>query len=91
MIDLVGYRVLVTGGSRGIGAACCRLFAKAGATVMVQYLASGARAAQVLKEIGERTTSMAPEDDEEEADDPNVIEIEAKPTTKSLVTSSASA
>ena len=51
MIDLTGYRVLVTGGSRGIGAACCRLFAKAGATVMVQYLASGAKAAQVLKEI----------------------------------------
>lgn len=51
MIDLAGYRVLVTGGSRGIGAACCRQFAKAGATVMVQYLASGARAVQVLKEI----------------------------------------
>lgn len=51
MIDLTGYRVLVTGGSRGIGAACCRLFARAGATVMVQYLASGAKARQVLKEI----------------------------------------
>ncbi len=51
MIDLAGYRILVTGGSRGIGAACCRLFAKAGATVMVQYMASGARAKQVLDEI----------------------------------------
>ncbi len=51
MIDLTDYRVLVTGGSRGIGAACCRLFAKAGATVMVQYLASGAKARQVLDEI----------------------------------------
>ena len=51
MIDLVGYRVLVTGGSRGIGAACCRLFAKTGATVMIQYLASGAKARQVLNEI----------------------------------------
>ena len=27
LIDLAGRRVLVTGGSRGIGAACCRLFA----------------------------------------------------------------
>jgi len=56
MIDLNGYRVLVTGGSRGIGAACCRLFAQAGATVMVQYLASGAGARQVLEEI-ERISS----------------------------------
>lgn len=52
MIDLNGYRVLVTGGSRGIGAACCRMFAQAGATVMIQYLASGARARQVLDELG---------------------------------------
>jgi len=51
MIDLGGYRVLVTGGSRGIGAACCRLFARAGATVMVQYLASGGGARRVLDEI----------------------------------------
>ncbi len=51
MIDLSGYRVLVTGGSRGIGAACCRLFAKAGATVLVQYLASGPGAKRVLDEI----------------------------------------
>jgi 3-oxoacyl-[acyl-carrier protein] reductase len=51
VINLTDYRVLVTGGSRGIGAACCRLFAQAGAAVMVQYLASGARAKQVLDEI----------------------------------------
>jgi 3-oxoacyl-[acyl-carrier protein] reductase len=51
VIDLNGYRVLVTGGSRGIGAACCRLFARAGATVMVQYLASGAKAKAVLDEL----------------------------------------
>jgi len=44
LIDLTGYRVVVTGGSRGIGAACCRLFARAGATVLVQYLASGVKA-----------------------------------------------
>lgn len=51
MIDLTGSRVLVTGGSRGIGAACCRLFAQAGATVMIQYLASGAKARTVLDEL----------------------------------------
>ena len=51
MIDLHGFRVLVTGGSRGIGAACCRLFARAGAAVMIQYVASGVRARDVLDEI----------------------------------------
>ncbi len=51
MIDLSGRRVLVTGGSRGIGAACCRLFARAGATVLVQYLASHGRAAAILAEL----------------------------------------
>jgi 3-oxoacyl-[acyl-carrier protein] reductase len=51
LIDLTGYRVLVTGGSRGIGAACCRLFARAGASVMIQYVASGARARDLLDEL----------------------------------------
>ena len=51
MIDLAGCRVVVTGGSRGIGAACCRLFAKAGATVLVQYLASADKATALLAEL----------------------------------------
>jgi len=51
LIDLTGHRVLVTGASRGIGAACCRLFAQAGATVLVQYFASGERAAELLAEL----------------------------------------
>ncbi|HXO22051.1 MAG TPA: glucose 1-dehydrogenase [Thermoanaerobaculia bacterium] len=58
MIDLNGRRVLVTGGSRGIGAACCRLFARAGATVLVQYLASGQKATDLLHEL--KALSPAP-------------------------------
>lgn len=58
MIDLRGRRVLVTGGSRGIGAACCRLFARAGASVLVQYLASDSRAGAILQEL--RRISDAP-------------------------------
>jgi 3-oxoacyl-[acyl-carrier protein] reductase len=58
VIDLTGRRVVVTGGSRGIGAACCRLFAKAGATVLLQYLASDDRAFAVLREV--RQISDAP-------------------------------
>jgi 3-oxoacyl-[acyl-carrier protein] reductase len=51
VIDLSGRHVLVTGGSRGIGAACCRLFAKAGAAVLVHYVASEARANRLLAEL----------------------------------------
>ena len=48
---MTGRRVLVTGASRGIGAACCRMFAQAGATVLVQYFASGQKAAEVLADL----------------------------------------
>ena len=58
VIDLTGRRVVVTGGSRGIGAACCRLFAQAGAAVFLQYMASGERALAVLQEL--RRISDAP-------------------------------
>jgi 3-oxoacyl-[acyl-carrier protein] reductase len=51
LIDLTGRRVLVTGASRGIGAACCRLFARAGATVLVQYFASGEKAIALRNEL----------------------------------------
>ncbi len=37
MIDLSGKAALVTGGSRGIGRACCELLARAGARVAVNY------------------------------------------------------
>jgi 3-oxoacyl-[acyl-carrier protein] reductase len=37
MIDLSGRTALVTGGSRGIGKACCEVLARAGARVVVNY------------------------------------------------------
>ena len=49
MIDLEGRRVLVTGGSRGIGAACCRLFAESGAAVCVHYRVRESAAATALE------------------------------------------
>jgi len=58
LIDLTGRRVVVTGGSRGIGAACCRLFAKSGAAVLLQYLASDEKALAVLQDL--RRISDAP-------------------------------
>ncbi len=58
MIDLTGRRVVVTGGSRGIGAACCRLFAQSGAAVLIQFMASDSKALTVLQEL--RRISKAP-------------------------------
>lgn len=51
LLDLSDRKVVVTGGSRGIGAACCRLLARAGATVCVVYRESDAAAGEVLAEL----------------------------------------
>jgi len=53
LLDLSGLRVVVTGGSRGIGAACCRLFARAGASVMAVYRSRDDEADRLLDELGE--------------------------------------
>jgi len=51
---------LVTGGSRGIGAATVRMFVAAGAKVMFNYEKSRDRAEQLVKELGgERCSAMA--------------------------------
>ena len=49
--DLEGRTALVTGGAKGIGAACCLLLAKAGARVAVNYRSSGAAAEQLVARI----------------------------------------
>jgi 3-oxoacyl-[acyl-carrier protein] reductase len=51
MINLEGKVALVTGGTRGIGAACSRMFAQAGARVAMSYLNNTAAAEKVLAEI----------------------------------------
>ena len=51
MIDLSGLHVLVTGGSRGIGAASAKLFARAGATVMIQYRERESEAESLVDEL----------------------------------------
>ena len=51
---LSGKRVLVTGGSGGIGAATARAFAAEGAEVLVHYNRGADRAAAVAAELGAR-------------------------------------
>jgi 3-oxoacyl-[acyl-carrier protein] reductase len=51
VIDLRGRRALVTGGSRGIGAATARLLARAGASVTIGYRARAEDAARVVREL----------------------------------------
>lgn len=46
-----GRVALVTGGSRGIGAACCRLLAESGARVVLTYRSDRERAHQVAEQI----------------------------------------
>lgn len=50
-LDLRGRVAIVSGGSRGIGAACCRLLARAGCAVVVNYRRRADAAAAVAEEI----------------------------------------
>ena len=52
MIDLSGKKALVTGGSRGIGAAIVRKLSQAGAFVYINYRASEEEAKRLLEDIG---------------------------------------
>lgn len=72
MIDLRGKSALVTGGSRGIGRACCEMLARAGARVAVNYRVErpwGELVAQRICEAGGQAFALAADVAErEEAD-----------------------
>jgi 3-oxoacyl-[acyl-carrier protein] reductase len=54
MFRVDGKVALVTGGSRGIGRACCEALAEQGATVVVNYLRGEGAAREVAEGIGAR-------------------------------------
>jgi len=58
MISLAGKAVVVTGGSRGIGAAAVRLFARAGADVVFNYHRNRAAARQIEQEARKQGTRI---------------------------------
>jgi 3-oxoacyl-[acyl-carrier protein] reductase len=53
-LSLEGKVALVTGGSRGIGAACVRMFVQAGAKVFFNYEKAKAAAEALVRECGEK-------------------------------------
>src|SRR5690348_10963416 len=58
MISLTGKSALITGGSRGIGAAAVRLFAQAGADVVFNYHRNRAAAERVTQEARKHGTRV---------------------------------
>src|ERR1700757_241098 len=58
MISLAGKAALITGGSRGIGAAAVKLFAQAGADVVFNYNKAKDAADQVRQEAGKHGTRV---------------------------------
>jgi 3-oxoacyl-[acyl-carrier protein] reductase len=57
-LDMTGKVAVVSGGSRGIGAACVRMFARAGAKAVFSYQKAADRAAQLVEELGPDTFAV---------------------------------
>lgn len=76
---LQGKAALVTGASRGIGAAIARALAAAGADVAITYSASPAKAEQVVKEIGGKAFAI-----QADSADPKAVQAAVAEAAKRL-------
>ena len=76
MISLAGKAALITGGSRGIGAAVVKMFAQAGADVVFSYNASKEAAKQLEQEAAKHGTRVEAfkADAGKQADNKNLVE-----------------
>jgi len=74
---LKGKAALVTGGSRGIGAAIAKALAAAGADVAITYSASPTKAEAVVKEIGGKAFAILAD-----AADPKAVQASVTETAK---------
>ena len=79
-MDFSGKRVLITGGSRGIGRACAEGFAERGATVAINYLSNTAAAEATLGKLagGPHTALQA------DVSDPEAVERLVASATEAL-------
>lgn len=74
--DLTGRTALVTGGSRGIGRACCLALARAGARVAVNYRSQESAAAETVRLIKSIDTNGATPAIAVQADVSNPADVE---------------
>lgn len=65
-IDLTGKTVLITGGSRGIGASCVKLFAEANCNVAFTYINAKDRADALVEKYGENVKAYKVDMESEE-------------------------
>jgi len=82
MLDLKGKRALVTGGSRGIGAAIAQALAENGADVAITYRNSPERAEgviSVIRKLGRRGLAV-----QADSADPDAIKRAVKETVETL-------
>ncbi len=89
LIDLSGRTVLITGASRGIGAAAAELCGRAGARVMVNYFRSKAAAEKVVERVravgGQATAVCADVGDRRQVEEMVAKTVEAYGTVDVLV------